>query len=452
MKKLSIVAATLCTAVAAFAQKGVEDNSTYGHGEDSLRCIQNLVVYSDAVKLKDFKGAYEPWLVVFNECPLAKKTNLYIDGVKIVKALLAKEKDPAKREEYFQTLLKIYDQRSKYYGSNKKYPTSYLMGMKGLDVLAFKEGVIEHTKRALGFFEHSFQGPAETIQPAFASSYMFATVSLFKNDVLTSEQVVNNYLTASGVITKLEAAATDKNRQTIQDAKAQVEQVFAQSGAADCATIIKIFGPQLDENVENLEWLKRVNKLLAKGDCTEEDLFYATSERLHKIEPEASSARGLARMYIKQNDMEKAISYYNEAISLETDANDKAKYYYELSMVYLSNNKYADAKAAAVNATKERENWGDPYLLLGKIYAAGARTIGEKDYEKRAGYWAAVDKFAKAKAVDPSEKVQTEANDLIRQYSAHFPGKEDLFFEGIQTGSSYRVGGFIGETTTVRAK
>lgn len=36
---------------AVFAQKGVEDGSRFGHGEDSLRCLQNISIYSEYVKL-----------------------------------------------------------------------------------------------------------------------------------------------------------------------------------------------------------------------------------------------------------------------------------------------------------------------------------------------------------------------------------------------------------------
>ncbi len=451
MKKLILAAVALSLAATTFAQKGVEDNSTYGHGEDSIRCIQNVVLYSDAVKLKNFQDAYTPWRIVFDECPLAKKTTLYTDGVKIVKDLYQKA-DASQKEEYYDLLIKVYDQRIKYYGKNAKYPASYLQGMKALDILAYKQNNNEATKQAVELFEIALSGEPATIQPAFTSSYMFATATLFKEGVIDAETVVNNYLNAASVITKLEGIATEKNAQTIADAKVQVEQVFAQSGAADCETIAKIFGPQLSDNKDNVAWLTRVNKLLANGDCTDDELFYSTSEYLHKIEPAASSARGLARMYMKQNDAEKAVSYYNEAIGLETEDAQKAKYYYELSMVYLSLNNYAQAKSAAQSAAKFREGWGDPYLLLGKIYAAGARNIGDKDYEKRAGYWAAVDKFQKAMSVDSSDKVKSEATELIRQYSQHFPSKEDLFFEGLQTGTSYTVGGFINETTKVRPK
>lgn len=451
MRKLKLMAAGLLIASATYAQKGVEDGSTFGHGEDSIRCINNLVLYGDAVKQKNYQDAYQPWLVVFNECPLAKKTTLYTDGVKIVKALYAKA-DAQTKEEYYNLLLSIYDQRMKYYGNNKNYPTSYLKGMKALDMLNYKSTDLEVTQQAVAMLEESLAGQPKTIQPAFVVKYMFAVVTLFKEYVVDAEAVVNSYIKASNVMTSLQGVATDKNRELINDSKVQVEQIFAQSGAADCATIAKIFGPQLNDNKTNAEWLKRINKLLANGDCTEDDLFYSVSECLHQIEPEASSARGLARMYLKQGDIEKTLAFYNEAISLETEADLKGKYYYEISIVNFSNGNLAAAKAAALSAIKERADWGEPYILLGKIYASGAKNIGTKDYEKKAGYWAAVDKFAKAKAVDSSEAVQKEATDLIRQYSQYFPSKEDLFFEGIQPGTSYHVGGFISETTTVRAK
>lgn len=453
MKRLSLLAAGMLMASAAtYAQKGVEDGSQYGHGEDSLRCIQNLVMYGDAVKQKNFQDAYSPWLIVFDECPLAKKTTLYSDGVKIMKDLYNKTADATAKAEYYDLLMRVYDQRIKYYGNHKTYPESWIKGMKGIDIMTYKPGDNTAMQEALGLLKEAINGKAPINKPAFLQKYMEGTVKLYQAGVLGAEAVVDNYIEASNIVSELEKTATEKDAEKIADAKNNVEQIFAQSGAADCETISKIFGAQLNDNTENLDWLTRVNKLLSKGDCTEDELYYATSEYLHKIQPAASSARGLAKMYIKQNDVNKAIAYYEEAISLEEDNDQKARYYYELSTVHFSNSSLSAAKSAAYSAIKLRDNWGDPYILLGKIYAAGARNIGEKDYEKKAGYWAAVDKFQKAKAVDSSEKIQTEATDAIRQYSQYFPSKEELFFEGIQDGSSYTVGGFIGETTTVRSK
>ena len=456
MKAIKFLAAAALVAapMGSFAQKGIEDGSKFGHGEDSVRCIMNLVLYGDHVKQQKFDDAYEPWRVVFNECPLAKGTNLYVDGVKIAKAKI--KSDKANRATYIDLLMQVYDQRIKYFSDNKNYPASYLKGMKALDMLSLKPNDKGVRKEAVANLNEAINGTPSTIQPAFVQTYMLQTVNQFKDGEVPADDVVNAYLKCADVLPRIEAAAPEKTKAKTQElvstTQEQVEQIFAQSGAADCQTIIKIFGPQLAANTGDADWLKKTNKLLSAGDCTESDLYYATSESLHKIAPEAGSARGLAKMYLKQSETDKALSYYDEAIKLETDDKLKAQYYYEKSAVLFANQNFAAAKAAAQQAANIRGQWGAPYLLLGKIYAAGAKNIGAKDYEKKAGYWAACDKFAKAKAIDSSESVQKEASDLIRQYSQYFPSKEDLFFEGIQDGTSYHVGGFINENTTVRAK
>lgn len=452
MNIIKILAATSLLAIpaSAWAQKGVDDGSKYGHGEDSVACIMNLVQYGDQVKMKNYKEAYEPWKLVFAECPQAKGVRLYTDGLNIMKGLI--KSDKANKDTYYDFILKIYDQRAKYYGTNKKYPTSYLMGMKALDIVAFGPGTKEARAEALRLLEIAIAGAPSTVQPAFLQTYMVQKAAQYGDDEISAEEVVNAYVKCGDIMPKVEAAGGEKLKESVATSKDNIEQVFAHSGAADCATLEKIFAPQLSANKGDAAWLKRINKLLGNGDCTDNDLFYATSEALHNISPEASSARGLARMYLKQNDVDKCLSYYEEAIKLEDDALQKGKYYYEMAFVLFSTNNLSAAKQAAVNASQNRPEWGAPYVLLGKLYATGARNIGEKDYEKKAGYWAAVDKLNRAKSIDSTEAVQKEATDLIRQYSQHFPSKEDLFFEGIKDGSPYHVGGFINENTTVRAK
>ena len=40
------------------AQKGVDDGSKYGHGDDSVRCVTNLSLYREYARQKDYKGLY----------------------------------------------------------------------------------------------------------------------------------------------------------------------------------------------------------------------------------------------------------------------------------------------------------------------------------------------------------------------------------------------------------
>lgn len=89
-------------------------------------------------------------------------------------------------------------------------------------------------------------------------------------------------------------------------------------------------------------------------------------------------------------------------------------------------------------------------MLLGDLYAHNSKSIGENDFERSMVFLLAVDYYNRAKKADPS--VAEEANTKINTYSQYFPMKEDIFFNGLTEGQSTNVGGWIGESTTIRAK
>ena len=111
--KMTTMLFALSLSTAAFAQKGVEDGSRFGHGEDSLNCLKNISIYTEYVKTNNFKDAYTPWKAVFTEAPIAQ-IGTYTNGAKILRNLIATEKDGAKQKEYFNELLKVHDQRIQY--------------------------------------------------------------------------------------------------------------------------------------------------------------------------------------------------------------------------------------------------------------------------------------------------------------------------------------------------
>ena len=447
MKIATLLITGLLFTGSVFAQKGVEDGSKYGHGEDSLRCLENLSLYYEYYKQKNYAEAYPKWEIAFNECPASNK-NLYSHGERIVESLYKKEKDAAKKAEYYDLLMKVYDQRAKYFGNDKKYPTEYIMGKKAITMLRYNRNNPEVVKQAQTYLADGYKKLGMRTQPPALLTYMANSVAMYKLNELSGEQLVEVYTNVTGTLNKQKAAS--KKPDVIQEIVNSVEKLFAQSGAANCETLAEIFGPQLADHTADLEWLKRVNRLLAKGDCGESELFYQSSEYLHKIEPSASSAFGLSRMYMKTGDSNKAISYLNEAITLEEDPESKAKYHNTLGLIYMSQKKYSQTRSEARKAIALRGDWGAPYILIGKAYAAGASSYGSKEFEKKTVYWAAVDQFKKAKSVD-SEAV-AEANENILLYSQYFPNTEEIFFQGLKVGDAYKVEGWIGVSTTVRAK
>ncbi len=434
----------------AFSQKGVEDGSKFGHGEDSIRCLKNLSLFTEYVKQKSYADAIESWEIVYNECPLSS-SKVYTDGIKIMDWRIKKEKDKAKKEELFQQLMGIYDKRIKYMGNHRKYNENYILGRKATKMLKYKKTKPDYRKQAQDLFKKSIEGQKTKSEVAVLATFMTNTVAMYKAGQTNAEEVVNNYISVTDLLKKqISASKKESVIKVLTGVKDKVEQLFATSGAADCETIEKIFGPQLADNKDNLDWLKMVNRLLARANCEDAQLLYDVSESLHVIEPSSSSAYGLARMYLKSQDLPKAVEYYNEAISLEEEPEQKGTFHYQLGLIKFNQGKYVESRTNARKAIELKPNWGDPYILIGNLYATSAKNFGEKEFDHKTAYWAAVDQFIKAKKVDP--EVADKANELIGIYSKHFPGTEEIFFEGHKVGDSFSIGGWIGVKTTVRAK
>ena len=434
----------------AFAQKGVEDGSKFGHGEDSIRCLQNLSLFTEYVKQKSYADAIESWEIVYNECPLSS-SKVYTDGIKIMDYRIKKEKDKAKKEELFQQLMGIYDKRIKYMGNHKKYNENYILGRKATKMLSYKKTDKAYRAQAQELFIKSVAGQKNKSEVAVVLTYMTNTVAMYKSGQVQAEDVVNVYLKVTDILDfQVGAVKKESVKEKLKGYKENVEKLFAGSGAADCETIEKIFGPQFAENKTNKDWLTLVSKLLTRGGCEEAQLSYDVAVSLYEIEPSASAAFTIGITNLKNGDPDKAAQYYTEAISLEEDPMLKGKYNYYLALVKQSQGKLSEARGLARNAIELRADWGDPYILIGNLYASSASNFGSKEFEHKTAYWAAVDMFVKAKSIDP--QCAAKANELIGIYSKHFPGTEEIFFEGHKEGDSYTLGGWIGSTTKVRAK
>ena len=86
-------------------------------------------------------------------------------------------------------------------------------------------------------------------------------------------------------------------------------------------------------------------------------------------------------------------------------------------------------------------------MFIGQLYLESSSECADIALPK-AIYWVAVDKFVKAKQVDPSLADKADKN--ISTYSTYFPNKEEAFFHGVKEGDKFKVECWINETTTAR--
>lgn len=436
---------------AVLAQKGVEDGSRYGHGQDSIRCIQNISIYSEYVKTGNMKDAYPAWKLVFEEAPLAQ-VSTYTNGAKILRQFIEEATDPAKKQAFLTELMAVYDQRLKYLDKLNtlvRTPSTpgNIKGLKAHDYLTYSGASLD-LKKAYEMLKDAIATDDNNAEAYILQDLMDVSSKLYKTDAAHKEAFIKDYLLAAGIAEKAyENETNEKRKEMMAGAKQNVEAYFISSGAASCEDLQNIYAPQIEENKTNEVFLKQVIEIMQLLNCTEQEAYFAASEYMHTIKPTAASATGCAYRYYKRGDLNKALDYFNEAINLETNNNKKADNAYAVAVILMKQKSYSSARQFAQKAISFVPSYGKAYILIAQMYAA-TPNWSDDPIKNKCTYYAAIDQLQRAKNADPS--ISAEANRLIAQYSAYTPKKEDLFFVGMKEGTSVTIGGWIGVTTTIR--
>jgi tetratricopeptide (TPR) repeat protein len=417
------------------------ENPKYGADSTSrMKCANNLSTMSEFMKIKLMDFALASWQEVFTECPASSK-NIYIYGIQIYRDRVSKETDPALKAVKLDSLMMIYDKRIEHFGQE-----GHVIGRKGLDLLRYDQSQVE---TVYSYLMRSMEINKVSTEEAVIVTLMQTCNALFKAGRIDGKELIDNYLATTDILAVRMKNA--KYRKRAETALSNVEAIFAQSGAADCEALVSIFTPKYNATPDDLEFLKKIIDLLSNQRCEDSELFANASESLYQLEPSSKAAYNLAKLFFQREDWEKSVSYYEEAIGRGAEDEDLPKYNYELGLIkYSKYDNLQEAREHARAAIAQSPDWGAPYILIGNLYASSNRICGENDFEKTTVFWAAVDKFQKAKSVDP--EVSDEATELIQKYSQYFPNVEDAFFYGHEEGHPYTVGCWINESTTVRTR
>lgn len=442
MRSLLLVLIALFTATLSqvSAQKTMKK-----YGEDSVSCITHTSLYREFYKQKNFDDALPHWRWVFNNCPLASQ-NVYIDGAKMMAAKINAAKDQKSRDAYIDTLMMVYEKRIKYFGNTSTSREGMVLGRQAIELENYRPS---DTLKVYEYLRRSVETEGLNSDPVIVSRYFINISNQVNNKRLPVDTIAEVYDRLSELVDKkLELVKSDTAEVSKWNGtKGLMENLF--EPFATCDEIDRIYNRKFNKTPNDTLLLKKITRLLDRKDCTDRDLFFKATENLHKAKPTGQSAYLMGKLYLIKGDTPKAESYFIEAIP-NLDDPLKAKTCFYLASINYEQKRYSEARSYALKSLAINPNDGKCYMLIGNMYAASAASCGGSDeIASRAGYWAAVDKFIKARNVDPS--VTEEANKVIATYSSYFPTRERLFFNDVKEGSSYTVGCWIGETTTVRA-
>lgn len=443
MKIKMLVVALLLSAGATniFAQENPES-----------ACNSNSSISHEAVKAGNFKDAYIPWKKVLDACPTLRFYT-FTDGYKILKGLMSaiKDKNSPEYKKYFDELMHTHDLRIKYTADFiskgvKVSSADEALGIKALDYISLAPKM--DANQAYQWLSKSVNSAKAESAPQTLFYFLSMSLEKLKKEPAHKEQFIQDYLAASEYT---EAALAVETRDAMKKAylgvKDNLVALFINSGTADCESLQGIYAPKVEANQKDLAYLKKVIDIMKMMKCTESEAYLKASFYAYKIEPTAEAATGCAYMSYKKGEIDNAVKFFDQAINLESDNDKKAEKAYAAAAVLASAKRLSQARAYAQKALSFKENYGAPYILIANLYAMSPNWSDEGALNK-CTYFVVIDKLQKAKSVDPS--VADEANKLIGRFAGHTPQAKDLFMLGYKAGDRITIGGWIGETTTIR--
>jgi len=404
------------------------------YGKDEQACKENVSVFREYCKQKNYEDALNPWRWAYTNCPASYAT-IYKNGPKIIKAQI--KKYPENKNEYIDTLMMIFDQRIKY-GFGKE---AYVLGLKGYELFFADKNRAEEAYQILKT-SINMDNKKSSVQAVYA--FMKVTIYLQKKGLKSKEDVLSAYSIVSEIV-DYNIKNESKTTNNFIKYSEKIEDMF--TPYANCEDIISLYSEKFQTSKEDIDLLKRIEKILTEKECIKNQLYLDVLSVLKDKDESYDYEIKLASALFANGYFLKSSNVFNKILqNYDLEDNLKARTLLDYANSLRLEKKYSQAINQTIKALQIKPDLGEAYILQGNIYVSGAKSCGN-DFEQTTVYWLAVDCFVKAKSDD---KVKDIAVKSINTYSKYFPNKETCFFNGVQSGEKYTIGCWINQTTLAR--
>lgn len=430
--------------------------------------IQTLSIFSEYVKSKNYDAAYTPWMELRQRNPRFNKA-IFIYGERILKNKI-KTSVGQEKINFINDMLKLWDERKNYFPSSTPVGTYSAKACQLKYDYRSELGYSKHD--LLECFSMSYESDSKTFtNPKSLYTYFSIVVDIFDlgeisaqelfelYDVITEkvESEVKNYTTKRNSFLNddgdpKELSRKDSSKLNSYNSYLSAYEKISSSidtklgSRANCENLIPLYQRDFESNKNDDLWLQRaMNRMYSKG-CNEDPLFVKIVEQKNKLNPDADTSFYVALLKEKSGLSDEALTYYNQAIELESDDFAKAKILFKIATNFKNKGRYGQARDYYMKALKFNPSMGRVFLAIAAMYAKSANNCGEDNFSKRAVYWLAANEALKASRVDPNMK--KNASKSIANYKAKAPQKSEIFSSG-RAGESITIGCWINRTIKV---
>lgn len=428
---------------------GTFEDSRYG--EDAITAH---VLYRDLIKREQYEKAFPLWKKAFEIAPAAdgKRNTHFSDGIRFYEHFYEETEDEAQKKKYIDTVFMLYDQMEECYGES-----GYVAGRKGFD-LYFKYPQLMNRDSVYQYFVKSFDADGDSVRYFILNPFTDVLVNKYFDDEISMEEA-QKY--AGLILHRLKIGLESKENEEqwgiINDyVPSRLAAFEGEKGFYDCQYYLDKYVPEFDENPEDCEVVTNVYRSLVWGGCGEENADFVRIKAVHdehcreeeKVAKSSTAREGVQAL--DDGDFELAIAKFEQAAEETDNAERQAQLYLIIAKInYGSLKRFPEARAYARKAAEARPDWGEPYLLIGKLYASSGPLCGPgTGWDSQIVVWPAIDEWQKARSID--SEVAAEASELINRYSQYMPKREDIFLRSLNEGDPFTVGCWIQQKTTIR--
>ena len=442
----------------------------FANGQSNEKCLNNLSIFAESAKIKNYDAAYDPWILVLNECP---KLNLaiYSYGERILKYKI-KNSTNEEQQSFKKDLISLYDDWIINFPERKGISkVGSILSTKAQALIDYKmadnAGVYE-------VFDEAYKkDPASFTNPKGLYNYFDTLYKLYKDTDtnVTTELLFNMYeeisekfeFESTNLSKKLDKILIkEENGKPLTKREIKNKRVYNVNSRAigiflsnldaiiaieaTCKNLIPLYQRNFEENKSDPTWLKRAASRMDSKECSDDPLFVTLVEALHNLDPSADSAYYLGLLNDNKGNSSEALGYFEESISLETDQYKKAKILYKIAVKFKNSGRKQSARKYAQKALRNQPSMGRAYLLIANLYASSANDCGKNQFDKRAIYWLAADVARKAGRVDAS--IKKSAIKTAESYMGRAPSKTDIFSQANE-GTKITFNCWVGASITV---
>lgn len=425
----------------------------FSEASDPDAITDEYVIYRNLIKTKEYDLAMPRWRKVYAVAPAAdgKRNTVYLDGVVFYNELI--KQYPDRQAAYADTIQLLYAQARECYPKD-----GFTAAMQGFDAYYTYPGSAS-SEEIYELFKESALKDGENLQYFLINPMSALLVEM--HDTSYIDDVEAKQMTEL-LLARLKKGLAECQGpdcevwQLIQDyAPNRLEYFESVKGFYDCQHFVNKYVPDFEANPTDCDVIQTTLLRLRWAECGTDHPAYKEAEAAYNAncrQAVASSAGPAREGYdcLQSNNYRCAIEKFEQAAEDAEDPDRKARYHLTVAKIYFSHLKnFPQARAAARKAAAAKPHWGEPYLLIGRLYASSGPLCGPgRGFDSQIVVWPAIDMWNRAKSVDPA--AAAEANKMINQYTQYMPNREDVFQRSLKVGDTFRVGCWIQENTIIR--